>query len=216
MVLSALQQHLESLYEVDVEHRVMDFLITDARLASALAQQHDGRPGPECLLVRQTDDAVDVSLYIDQAVLSRLDANNPFVALHSHNINDFLIALEGVSHFLYLAWNAGYEKPITPMELELQAEIDKYVTTAALMHAQHDGDSPVDLHTMLFDKPMFDDDLDESALERYRHANHFAALYCQQLEQHFEPQKRDQNFINELRRFYRLPRNDKLRRILDR
>ena len=39
----------------------------------------------------------------------------------------FCLALEGVSHFLYLIWNASFDRSVTLLEMELQAEIDKFV-----------------------------------------------------------------------------------------
>ncbi len=48
-------------------------------------------------------------------------------------------ALEGVSHFVYLAWNAGHDKPVSLLELEMQAEVDKYVGSYWLMRRQLPG-----------------------------------------------------------------------------
>ena len=52
------------------------------------------------------------------------------------NVADYWTALEGVSHFLYLAWNAGHDKPVSLLELEMQAEVDKYVASYWLMRRQ--------------------------------------------------------------------------------
>ncbi len=48
--------------------------------------------------------------------------------------------VEGVSHFLYLAERARRELPTTQLELELQAEVDKYVLFA------HGADAPRPFH----------------------------------------------------------------------
>jgi len=41
--------------------------------------------------------------------------------------NDCCMLLEGVSHFLYLTWNAHYDRQVSLLDLELQAEVDKFV-----------------------------------------------------------------------------------------
>ena len=76
-----------------------------------------------------------MALYIDAAVLERLARRDPFDALTHENLADYLTAAEGVSHFVYVAWNTGHDKPVTLLELELQAEVDKYVLGAWLLRA---------------------------------------------------------------------------------
>ncbi len=61
--------------------------------------------------------------------------SSPLVRLNESNVADYWTALEGVSHFHYFAWNAGHDKPVTLLELELQAEIDKYVASYLLLQA---------------------------------------------------------------------------------
>lgn len=210
MVLSALQEHLESLYEINVGHRVTDFLITDAAVAQHLAR---GSAGRERLFVRENPDALDVALYLEPSVLARLSERDPFVSLDGDNLNDFLVALEGVSHFLCLSWNARHDRQITQLELELQAEIDKYVTAAALLAAQRPNHDDGALHEVLFANPSYDAALDRALLERYKDANQFAAKYCYRLAQRFPSLRREPDLVAELRRFYRLARGEKLRRI---
>ena len=67
------------------------------------------------------------------------------VRLHDGNVADYWTALEGVSHFLYLAWNAGHDKPVSLLELEMQAEVDKYVASYWLMRRQFPGRFPAEL-----------------------------------------------------------------------
>ena len=209
MLLTALQDHLSGLYETPVQHRVMDFLITDARIAGALEASRS-HTNSERLLLRQSDESLDVSLYIDDQVLSALENCDPYTRLDHRNLNDFLIALEGVSHFHYLIWNAVHARQVTQLELELQAEVDKFVTANMLFEAQGAPADQEDLHESLFTDVVFHADL-ESNMQRYRAANHYAGKYCRHLARRFPGQHREPSFINELRRFYRLPQNEKIR-----
>ena len=77
-----------------------------------------------------------MSLYVEPGVLERLAQSDPLEKLDADNLEDFWTAFEGVSHFTYYAWNAQLEKPVTLLEMELQAEVDKYVATTLLLLRQ--------------------------------------------------------------------------------
>ncbi|MSR16083.1 MAG: hypothetical protein EXR86_16350 [Gammaproteobacteria bacterium] len=213
MLLAALQRHLSQLYEAPIEHRVMDFLVTDARTAQALEPDQNSRSNSERLLLRESDNAIDITLYIDDRVLTSLTNLNPYVQLDCRNLNDFLIALEGVSHFHYLIWHAMHARQVTQFELELQAEIDKFVTATLLLKQQGTIDDNEQFHDSFFTDITFADDGDVQSGQRYREANHYAAKYCRSLTRRFPAQHRQPTFINELRRFYRLSQNEKIRSI---
>lgn len=211
MKLKRIQRHLQRIYEVDVPHDVDDFLVTDRALLEALGD--DTRRADEKLLVVQNGDEVELALYLDEELLQRLREDDPTRRLHNGNIADFCTALEGVSHFLYLTWNAEFERGVSLLELEMQAEVDKYVSTAMLFGNQDEGKVPQQLYTWLFHDPVFDESLDEESLRRYRDANYYASRYCSQIESRYFRERRPGNLMNELRRFYRLPQHHKIRRI---
>jgi hypothetical protein len=213
MLLKTLQRGLATLYETHVAYDIYDFLITDRKLAASLEAATKPRSCDERLLVQQSGDGLDLSVYIDVGILNVLARDDPTDTLHHGNLNAFLIALEGVSHFQYLSWNAGYDKRVTLLEMELQAEVDKYVTAAALFSRQIMGPVPESLHKRLFTDVVFDATLDADSSTRYRDANHYAAKYCSSLKNRFPRHHHEPSFVNELRRFYRLPQNEKIRRI---
>jgi hypothetical protein len=145
MLLSRLQDLIGGIYDVSIAHDVYDFLVTDrGRLP------HAARSGTadEELLVAQPlagSDEVVMSLYLDPALLQRLAREDPLTRLHAGNVADCWTALEGVSHFLYLAWNAGHGRPVSLLELEMQAEVDKYVASYWLLRRQFPGRFPAEL-----------------------------------------------------------------------
>jgi len=214
MDLTKIQQQIEDLYAVSSTHRVTDFLITDPSIAQALdgSKSAAQRP-PEQLLVMQADDEINLSLFIDAKVLERLQRDDPYLRLHDGNMSDLCLVLEGVSHFVYVVWSATYDRSLTPMELELQAEIDKYVSMARMFIDQHPGPLPKNLHKWLFEKIRFRDDLESESLARYRDANEYARRYCRHLEKSYFRHRQQPDPTRELRRFYRLNRSDKLHRI---
>ena len=211
-MLSSLQRQLERIYEIEIPHRVDDFLVTDPDILQAVAGKSVDEEAriEERLLVVQDGDNVDIALYLDNEVIARLSADDPTTCLHDGNLADFCTAMEGVSHFLYLLWNARHERGVSLLELEMQAEIDKYVSTALLFGQQASGRIPANLHRWLFEKPRFDATLDRPSLERYRDANHFASIYCARLEKRYLSGARGAGLLNDLRRLYRLTHRAKI------
>ena len=213
MSLGKIQHHLSRIYEIDVEHDVDDFLITDPELARALDDNDGARDSREKLLVRREGDEVDVALYVDPAVIEHLASDDPADTLHDGNLDDYWVALEGVSHFLYFVWNTHHRRTVSRLELEMQAEVDKYVSAAFLIGRQCAGRVPVELHRLLFAGCSFDEALADDDLELYRSANHYAGRYCEQLTRTYLRDRRRDGMMSELRRFYRLTQHGKIRRI---
>ena len=139
MLLHKLEAMLHELYAIEVGYAVSDFLITDAELARSL--DSDGRKVDEKLLIAEADGEADVALYLERELLERLTQRDPLTRLDADNLADFWAALEGVSHFTYYAWNAVRDKSVSLFELELQAEVDKFVTTGMLLREQGDQDA---------------------------------------------------------------------------
>jgi hypothetical protein len=209
MLLRKLEAMLHELYALEVGYAVSDFLITDPDLMRAL--DTGGREVDEKLLIAEADGEADVALYLERELLERLDRHDPLTKLDGDNLADFWSALEGVSHFTYYAWNAARDKVVSLFELELQAEVDKFVTTGILLREQT-GREPNGLHGWLFDSATLVAELDEQERERYRRANRYAAKYCRRLSP-APSNPEDSALQRELRHFYRLSQASKLAHI---
>ncbi len=206
--LSRVQRGLEALYRVETGVAVEDFIV-DASVRDEVAS---GRRAREQLLVAQDDtDEMSLALFIDKAALDNLAANDPGRVLGDHNFGDFLLAVEGVSHFIYAVCCARIDRPVTQLELELQAEVDKYVTCLLVDDPElaHSGR----LRRRLFEDCEYEDDLDHDEQQRYRAANDNALRYTGYLEQAFVARRRIPEMLSELRRFYRLGLAGKLAQI---
>jgi DNA-binding PucR family transcriptional regulator len=213
VLLRELQRRLAGLYDAPAEHDVYDFLITDAAHAAALQGAAAAPPTDEQLLVVEEEDGVGISLYLDRAVIERLAERCPLQSLCDENLGDFCTALEGVSHFHYFVWSAGMARPVSLLELELQAEVDKYASALQILLQQRAGRFPGELFERLFDRAGFLPHLPPQELTRYEEAHRFAARFCRRLEERFlrRRQARPDALLAELRTFYRLGRHAKLR-----
>jgi hypothetical protein len=215
-VLKGMQSLLGRLYDVEVQYDIGDFLVTDRSVLGDVTADNDSRVLDEALLLAETADGVGVSLYLDPSLLQRLESADPLGALTETNLADYCTALEGVSHFVYTAWRLGRDAPVSLLELETQAEVDKYAATVFLVAHQQGGDYPAQVHGRLFDRVSFDSRLEPEQYARYRTAHRCAARYCRQLEHRFVQRGRPriEALVRELRQFYRLGSTAKLRHAL--
>jgi hypothetical protein len=212
MILRGIQQLLGGIYDVPIAHDVYDFLITERTQLPqhALASRTD-----EQLIIVEERDAVGVSLYLDPELLERLQRANPLERLDESNVADYWTALEGVSHFVYFAWNAGHDKPVSILELEMQAEIDKYVASFALLRRQSPERFPAELLTLLFERTRIDPGLADARQCMYRAASRYAEKFCRRLQRDLRnsPVELGREVLAQLRRFYRLSDGRKMAHI---
>lgn len=208
MVLSRLQSLLGRIYDVEPPLDPAAFLVTDA----ALVRGWQGAGATdEALFLCEHDDGLEMSLYVDAAVLRRLEERDPFDGVSEENLQDLCTALEGVSHLLYLAWSAVRGRAVSLLELETQAEVDKFAALLVLAAATGSEEAS-SLHARLFERVRFAEGLDRERLERYAKANGLAARYTRRLMRRWLGPGRagHAGLFRELRTFYRLGHAAKL------
>ncbi len=208
MILARLQALLGRIYDVEPPLDPAAFLVTDASLVREWL--HDGATD-EALLLREGEGGLEVSLYVDGAVLARLARRDPFEGVGDDNLQDCCTALEGVSHLLYLAWCAARGRGVSLLELETQAEVDKFAALMVLCPLGC-GDEAERLHARLFERVSFAEGLDGERLARYADANRLAARYCRRLVKRWLGRGPDGHpgLFRDLRAFYRLGHGAKL------
>jgi hypothetical protein len=193
-ILRALQGGIESLYRVETDLDVCDFLVGNGTQRQAREQ----------LLIRQHEGEMHLGLFVDERTLENLAFRDPARRLDELNLQDFLRAVEGVSHFVYLAHRAQMDRPVSAVELELQAEVDKYLV-ALLVWWNQLGEPPDGLRERLFHRVTFAGDLSAEERDRYQLAHNAALSYVRSLEDRFlrTREVRGDDMLAEARRFYR-------------
>ena len=212
MILGRMQALLESLYDAPVEHEAEEYLISDRQELANILGSHVDDYSDEQVFIAEGHDGVRVGLFIDAHVLERLARHDPLEALSDENLQDFCTALEGVSHFHYLIWSLSRGRDVSLLELELQAEVDKYASALTLLTRQRDGAYPRTLHARLFDRVSYVPQLEQAARHRYEAANRHAARYCRDLDERFLRRRacRPEAWLSELRKFFRCGHQQKL------
>ncbi|MBI3180035.1 MAG: hypothetical protein HYZ27_10265, partial [Deltaproteobacteria bacterium] len=136
-MLGRLQRGLQDIYGIDLDVDVEDYLCD-----AGVAREHDPSASRrEMLLVSQSDgaDEVQIALYVDRAIIAGLEASHPARWILGDQFDAYCVGLEGVSHFVYLAFHGGRGRPVTELELELQAEVDKFVSCSLAVRQLSDA-----------------------------------------------------------------------------
>jgi hypothetical protein len=207
-MLAELQQRLNEIYGLGAAYDVRDFLITDPDTARRIGKNRLFDDTEETLLIAEQDDELAVSLFLSAELLERVTASDPMARLTVAGLDDLWKVVEGVSHFNCMVWKASQDRAVSLLELELQAEIDKFISTAQIAQEQGHDALTRNLHRWLFDEVGFRADMDPLQRDRYRSANDYAARYCLGLPE--TGSARNDAVLAELRRFYRLPMGDKI------
>lgn len=164
--------------------------------------------GRERLRVREAAGVLEMALELPVGALSL-----PAVALdrRRHAELDRLCQLvEGVSHFVLLADRAQRDCSTTELELELQAELDKYLLLAVaptrpLARAERRA-----LRSRLFWQVRFNHSSQTIRGQRYRLAHRLAWRLTRRFERRYLQEARHAELRCELQRLYRVGQGDKI------
>jgi hypothetical protein len=189
-----IQARLSRTYGLDGAPPVDDFI-----------QPTDGEHR-EALLLHDPGDGegIELALHLPRRVLHAREAMS---------FDDVCQVVEGVSHFLYVVERARREMPMTQLELELQAEVDKYVL---LLHGGEVGSrrfEPVRsprILARLFERVTFAHPAGTEPGDRYRMANQLAARFAGRLEERFARRGRFEQMRSLLCRFYNAGQAEKI------
>lgn len=135
----------------------------------------------ETVRVRQGEGELEVEVALPRSAL----------ASPRPTLDELCQVVEGVSHFLYLAERARRELPATQLELEIQAEVDKYVVLVlgGVLRGGGEGDAARfdaarsrAMRARLFEEVIFLHAEGTEHGERYRVANDVAAKVAHGIE----------------------------------
>lgn len=175
---SRVQKQLTAIYGLDEAPDVMPFV----KPVQGTAR--------EVLFVREAEGTLELMIHLPRRALGR-----------KRSLDGLCQVVEGVSHFLYLAHRARRELPTTELELELQAEVDKFVLLAI------GAPDRATLFVRLFEEVSFVHPKGTERGDRYRLANHLAAKMAKKLVRDVDSPRRQGEL---LRRFYHAGQTEKI------
>jgi hypothetical protein len=159
----------------------------------------------EALLVREHEETMELSLR-----MPTLGESRAFDLDDGKSLDGLCQIIEGVSHFVYLTNRAEAQRETTQLELEVQAEVDKYVVLSASVGELTVARS-ARVRERLFEQVTYVHHTHTDEGQRYRAANDCARRFVRRLEREYIAPCRFGEMHGELRRFYRMGQADKLR-----
>jgi len=164
----------------------------------------------EELWVHEAEDGLELGLYYSAALRTHLAKGSlgeeGWIATR---LDAYCRLAEGVSHFLYLVRSATLGRRLSMLELEAQAEVDKFASLAVQRWPTLHGGSARELHARLFRDVSYRPGLAPDEQARYAEANRLAALFTARLLAHVASRRLDR-LLEALRYAYRLGAEAKL------
>lgn len=202
MNIRELYKTLLHFYDLDSQLDIESFICLSSPLfGNRIGNRKHAR---EALFVRENGEDMEIGLYLAPEVLLALESEQPLERLDA-----FSCAVEGVSHFLYLTDRAQRERTLSVLELELQAEVDKFLIIHLIASSRRGGAGP-ELFERQFASCEFDKDLSEDERHRYETASRYAAKHCFTLKDRFFNPLRLAELISTSRDFFHLGLRGKL------
>ena len=116
-MLHILQKKIEEIYRLDGCPEVNEYLLSPKHFKS-IPKVSDY---PQVLYVDEGNDA-SLGVYFGKRLFKKIKNKT-----RVFSFQDFCIITEEICHFVYLRWSESNNKQITLLDLEMQAEIDKYL-----------------------------------------------------------------------------------------
>lgn len=185
--LQRIQRRLEQIYQLEPAPSILPFVRVES-------DEHR-----EQLIVRQGREELELVVVLPRASVRALLTEEP-----SDEMDAYLGAVEGISHFIHIAERVRTCLPTTLLELELQAEVDKF---AILADGDVDAVDLPELHRRLYEDVRYLHAANSEQGERYRLANDLAAKLWSSLIAYGQ----DDWTQLVLRRFYRASQAEKIR-----
>ncbi|MDP7038180.1 MAG: hypothetical protein QGI45_03410 [Myxococcota bacterium] len=208
-MLSFIQAYLQGLNGVELDLSVEQFLVDKHTRGFIPGCQKDL---PEQMFIREMNDETELALYIEPGILSHLHGDQPFECLHTGNIKETCVVVEGISHFILVVWRAHVGRPVSALELEIQAEVDKFICSWFWLIDQGHSieESALQIFDVFFTSFALHDAVPVQEHERYWIAHRTAKRFCRHLLKSHK--KHNRTWVNhQARRFFRLGLSEKLR-----
>lgn len=193
-LVAKILQTLERYYDANAED------------VAPFVRSHDDEAGREALLLKQDVHGLELALLLPERVAHLPPRDWPTLSL-----DDRCQVIEGASHFLVVCERARSDRPTTHLELELQAEVDKWLVLSRGGRLEPRDDEA--LRVALYDEADFLHDASSEHGERYRLASSLAARFVRKLSHVYARHGRHAQMRRELVRFFRMSQEEKIRAI---
>jgi hypothetical protein len=147
-----------------------------------MAQLEAVEPHSARMLVRENGRDLHAAIYYPNELICELEQEPPQHGLSEKNVDAFATFVEELDHLLLLAWRRLQRRPVSQFELELQANVTKYLVLQRFLSANGrlDESKRQWLHHHLFEKAEFSDE-NVKIRRRYEEASRSAVKFLRTL-----------------------------------
>lgn len=136
------------------------------------------------VLLREEAGALHASVYYPDALIRTLEEHPPLKALNDENLMPFATLVEELDHLLVVAERRRLGRQVSLLELELHADVSKYLVLARFLAGKSRKLTPrrkAWLHWQLFERHAQDNEHDPVLRERYHRARRWAVRFLRGL-----------------------------------
>ncbi len=155
------------------EHLISDAWIAEAARFNLFRLDHPNERGGVYLTSESVEDELYIGIHLAQSVTVPLTRHDPICSLSDTNLDEFWVLVEEVSHFHLIINRASVGRPVSKLELEFQAEIDKVIISAIFLRTQVGDCHLLPLVRKLFDQARIVSNDYELYWKATRHAARF-------------------------------------------
>jgi hypothetical protein len=216
-LINELQKKIEKTYALDTGiTNIEQYIIGDKGYEEFYAKEKirtvvHSQSGAR-VLIRDAGDALKVSIYYPDALIRELEDNDPRLGIHDENIDLCASFVEELDHFLFIARNYKLNRPFSLLELELQANVTKYLVLKYFVALQNrslklsEFDREYIRHHLFYKRNFDIENISER--KRYEDAGKFGMIYTKQIDLLSHEER-----LRDLRRFSRMTCPSKIKHI---
>lgn len=184
-MLERIYQLLCHIYCIQEPEKIRDYL----RAQNSLSKQE------ELIIAEFPDGQFELALHLDPQ-LEKMTEQNPLQHVH-----ELCLLTEGLSHFLFITERIHAARSTSLLEMELQAEVDKFLILHLLSWEQEQH-CPPKLFAQQFEEHRFAEHLNGAEFSRYQTAHQFAAKFCHRLRERYIYPLKMRELISAAREFF--------------
>ncbi len=200
---------IDNLSDFLIDDETYDLIKSDYNILSEVSSGENAK-----VIIFEDGDDFLLGLYFSENFRRNFESDNPRKkGISGSNIYNFSVLTEEIDHLLMCSYKALNDKPVSLLELELQANISKYLIINTFLAFQQRTYPKVKDETkqavkgLVFSTAFIEKK--ESINSRYKDA----ALYSREFIEDFEKIESRYDRITRLRKFYRYSPGKKLEKI---
>jgi len=152
-------------------------------------------------VVYELGDEADIAVCLKKELLNELSSKSFPEDFDLQILSSLSIAVEELSHFNYYCEKAIRNINLSPLEMEIQAEVDKFAFALDILQERNEGKLRDEVFSIMFDQLQLGEWVSENEKSTYEAAHHIARSFCRKM---LNETRLPQDSKEWFRTFYRL------------